>query len=204
MYPLTTPTSIIAAGLIFAMLLPAFGSDRKSSDPEKTDTERILIDFSNTSAAGWQIVNDTVMGGISRSTLQMHEDGYALFSGTLSLENNGGFASVRTRAQSPVDLSDFDGMSVHVLGDGKTYTLRLRTVKNGRLTRYSYEAAFETTKGEWETRYVPYSNFSPVFRGEPVRDNPELNPEAILEIGFMIQDGQEGPFQLRIQTLGVY
>ncbi|MDZ7756764.1 CIA30 family protein [Rhodohalobacter sp.] len=200
-----TTTSIFITSLFFVMLLPNFGSELKSSDPVKNNnTEQILIDFSNTSVAGWRIVNDSVMGGISRSTLQLHEDGYAVFSGTVSLENNGGFASIRTRAQTPVDLSGFDGLSVHVLGDGKTYSLRLRTVKNGRLTRYSYEARFATTAGEWETHKLAYSDFSPVFRGDAVRGNPELNPDTVLEIGFMIQDGQEGPFSLGVQRLSAY
>jgi monofunctional biosynthetic peptidoglycan transglycosylase len=175
--------------------------DFKNSE---TDTEQTLIDFSNTSVAGWRIVNDSVMGGISRSTLQEHEDGYALFRGSVSLENNGGFASVRARTQRPMDLSDFEGISVRVRGDGKTYSVRLRTVKNGRLTRYSYESRFATTPGEWETYKLDYSDFSPVFRGNPVRGNPELNTDAILEIGFMIQDGQEGPFRLDVQKLSVY
>jgi len=201
---LTIPASITATGLFFAILLSTFGSEMKSAEPETNDSEVTLIDFSNTSAAGWQIVNDSVMGGISRSTLQLHEEGYALFTGTVSLENNGGFASVRTQAQSPVDLSDFEGLSVHVLGDGKTYSLRLRTVKNRQLTRYSYEARFATTAGEWETHKLAYSDFRAVFRGRAVRGNPELNSDAILEIGFMIQDGQEGAFGLGVRSLSVY
>ena len=163
-----------------------------------------LIDFSNSSAAYWQIVNDSVMGGISRSRLNLHEEGFALFSGTVSLENNGGFASVRTQARVPADLSGFEGLSVHVLGDGKTYALRIKTVKNGRITRYSYEARFTTAPGEWETHKLPYSEFKPVFRGENVRGNPELNSDAVIELGFMIRDGQEGPFRLAVSNIGVY
>ena len=166
--------------------------------------EITIIDFSNTSAATWQIVNDSVMGGISRSTLQLHDDGYALFSGSVSLENNGGFASVRTQATAPADLSDFDGLSVRVFGDGKTYCLRVKTVKNGRITRYSYEARFDTRPGEWQIHKLPYSEFKPVFRGNSVRGNPELNTDAIIELGFMIQDGQEGPFQLGVSSISVY
>jgi len=201
---LTITTSILASGLLFAILLTTFGSELKNSDPGKNPSGMTLIDFSNTSPAGWQIVNDSVMGGISRSTLQLHQEGYALFSGTVSLENNGGFASVRTQAQTPVDLSDFDGLSVHVLGDGKTYSLRIRTVRNRQLTRYSYEARFATTEGEWETHKLSYSDFTAVYRGRSVQGNPELNADAILEIGFMIRDGQEGPFRLGIRNLSVY
>jgi len=192
-----------ASGLFLLTTISFFGSVPKS-DAVKDGTEIILIDFSNSSASNWQIVNDSVMGGISRSTLQMQNDGYALFSGTVSLENNGGFASVRTQAQSPVDLSEFEGFSVHVLGDGKAYNLRVRTVKNRRVTRYSYEARFATTAGKWETHNLPFSNFKPIFRGNSVRGNPALNSDAILEIGFMIRDGQEGPFQLGISSIGVY
>ncbi|MCC5913318.1 MAG: CIA30 family protein [Balneolaceae bacterium] len=201
---MTLSTSIFTAALLLAMVLPNNGIGFKSFELDNGYQEQTLIDFSNTSAAAWQIVNDSVMGGISRSTLQLHEDGYALFSGTVSLENNGGFASVRARAQAPADLSDFQGLTVNVLGDGKTYSLRLRTVKNGWLTPYSYEARFMTTEGEWETHRLAYSDFRAVYRGRAVRGNPELNSDAVLEIGFMIQDGQEGEFGLSVRKIGAF
>ena len=184
-------------------MISKFGPDLHRTD-HQTDGEVTIIDFSNASAATWQIVNDSVMGGISRSTLQLHDDGYALFSGSVSLENNGGFASVRTLARSPADFSGFEGFAVRVLGDGKTYCLRIKTVKNGRITNYSYEARFDTRPGEWQTHKLPYSEFKPVFRGNSVRGNPELNTDAIIELGFMIQDGQEGPFQLGVSSVSVY
>ncbi len=167
-------------------------------------SEISIIDFSNTSAAYWQIVNDSVMGGISRSAFQLHDDGYAIFSGTVSLENNGGFASVRARSATPADLSGFEGISVRVLGDGKTYCLRIKTIKNGRITPYSYEARFDTRPGDWQTHKLAYSEFIPVFRGREVRGNPELNTEAVIELGFMIRDGQEGPFRLAVSDIGGY
>jgi NADH dehydrogenase [ubiquinone] 1 alpha subcomplex assembly factor 1 len=167
-------------------------------------TEITIVDFANTSAASWLIVNDNVMGGVSRSVLEMHSDGYAVFSGTVSLRNNGGFASVRTQARNPADLSDFEGLSVRVLGDGKVYCLRVRTVVNGRVTQYSYEARFTTTQGVWETHTLPYSEFKAVFRGSGVRGNPKLNADTVIELGFMIRDEQEGPFRLGISKISVY
>lgn len=167
-------------------------------------TEIILIDFANTSPANWQIVDDNVMGGISRSSLEMNRDGFAVFSGIVSLRNNGGFASVRAQAQNPANLSDFKGMSVRILGDGKVYCLRVRTVVNGRVTPYSFEARFATTPGEWETHTFPYSEFKAVFRGSDVRGNPKLTAESVIELGFMIRDGQEGPFQLGLSNISVY
>lgn len=194
---------IITTALFFFATASMFGPELNNK-ADQDATEISIIDFSNTSAANWQIVNDSVMGGISRSTLKLQENGYALFSGTVSLENNGGFASVRTQADAPADLSDFEGLSVRVLGDGKTYCLRIKTVKDGRITRYSYEARFDTSPGVWQTHKLPYSEFKPVFRGRDVHGNPELNTDAVIELGFMIRDGQEGPFRLGVSSISVY
>jgi len=188
---------------MFTTIFSAFESEL-TGVTEEDITKITIIDFGKTSPANWQIVNDNVMGGISRSVLEMHHDGYAVFSGIVSLRNNGGFASVRAQAQNPADLSDFKGLSVRILGDGKVYCLRVKTVVNGRVTPYSYEARFTTTPGEWETHTLPYSEFKAVFRGSNVRGNPKLNAESVIELGFMIRDGQEGPFQLAVSNISVY
>ena len=43
----------------------------------------------------WQVVNDSVMGGISTSEVVEKRAGAVSFRGELSLENNGGFTSAR-------------------------------------------------------------------------------------------------------------
>ena len=56
-----------------------------------------LFDFTDPSvASAWQAIDDRVMGGISRSTLRHDAAGHAVFEGSVSLERNGGFASVRS------------------------------------------------------------------------------------------------------------
>ncbi|HBM53372.1 MAG TPA: NADH:ubiquinone oxidoreductase, partial [Deltaproteobacteria bacterium] len=42
------------------------------------------------------IVNDVVMGGVSRSQLSLSSTGTLLFEGNISLDYGGGFASVRS------------------------------------------------------------------------------------------------------------
>ena len=60
--------------------------------------DRVLFKFDNAEAAKpWQTVNDGVMGGRSDGRFKINEDKKMEFFGTLSLENNGGFASVRSR-----------------------------------------------------------------------------------------------------------
>lgn len=176
----------------------------KSVETNSTINENIIIDFSKQPLSSWQIVNDNVMGGISRSSFKRHEEGYVVFSGTVSLENYGGFASVRTQTRTPVNLSQFKGLVVRTLGDGNLYCIRLRSVENGRITWYTHQARFKTKQGEWETHTIPFSTFKAEFRGSNIRGNPALNPEAVLEIGFMIQDKQEGAFRLGISTLSGY
>lgn len=175
--------------------------------PEKNDTsntaETVLIRFGHDAPQFWQVVNDGVMGGISQSRIRPLEAGHAVFEGVVSLENNGGFASIRTRASQPVDLSEFDGLSIKAKGDNKLYCLRIKTVENGRVTAYAWEARF-TAGPEWETHRLSFADFRPVFRGRNLRDVPPLNTAAIFEIGLMIRDAQQGPFALEMMTLGVY
>jgi hypothetical protein len=160
-----------------------------------------LIVFNENITGRWQIVNDGVMGGLSQSTLVRNERGNAVFMGDVSLRNNGGFASVRT--QMPFNLQDFDGFVVRVKGDGKVYCLRIRTAQGNFLTRYSFEARFQTN-GEWQEIYVPFSEFKPVFRGSQLRNVPDLDRNSIAELGFMIRDGQEGRFNLEIESISAY
>jgi monofunctional biosynthetic peptidoglycan transglycosylase len=62
-----------------------------------------LLDFTNPKTSlKWQAVNDGVMGGVSDGQFRVTEEKTLEFFGTLSLENNGGFTSVRTQ---PVDGS---------------------------------------------------------------------------------------------------
>jgi hypothetical protein len=196
-------SSTIVFSFMFTIIFTDFGQEL-SRESDKEITEITIIDFAKASASNWQIVNDNVMGGISKSELKMHNDGFAEFKGTVSLRNNGGFASIRTQARNPIDLSGFNGFSVRVLGDGKVYSLRVKTVLNGRMTRHAYEARFATTPGEWETHTLPFNQFKAIFRGSDVRGNPKLNPESVIELGFMIRDGQEGPFQLGVSNISVY
>ena len=63
--------------------------------------EQVLFGFDGPEAGrGWQAVNDGVMGGRSDGRFRLDDAGQMEFFGTLSLENNGGFASVRTMGRN--------------------------------------------------------------------------------------------------------
>jgi|WetSurMetagenome_2_1015567.scaffolds.fasta_scaffold474877_2 hypothetical protein len=165
----------------------------------ETPLDKILFDFTTAiHSPAWQIVNDDVMGGVSTSRFQMLTNGGAAFSGVVSLENNGGFASVRS---SPVrhDLTGCEFFVVRVRGDGRRYKFTVRT-ETGFDTPI-YQCAFTTQRGEWEEHKLPFKDFVPTFRGRVLTDVPPLNPAKVSSVGFLIADKQDGPFRLEIASI---
>ena len=164
--------------------------------------EKRIIDFSlKDEKDQWETINDKVMGGISTGRMFISENNTAVFQGEVSLKNYGGFASIRTRPRK-FDLNGFQGLEARVFGDGKAYRLRLRT--DDDYEGIAYQALFSTTPGEWIVVRLPFDSFTPVFRGQIIRDAPLLNIDAIRRIGFMVADKQAGPFRLEIELVKAY
>ena len=158
----------------------------------------LVLDFtSEREHQRWAAVDDVVMGGRSDSRL-VHEAGHCVFRGRLSLENNGGFASVRC-TPSELGLEGATRLSLRYRGDGKTYKLRLRM--DGKFDGVSYEARFETVEGEWMETSFELSEFRPVWRGNRVPGAPELDPARVRSVTLMISDKQAGPFRLELDRL---
>ena len=162
-------------------------------------SDKVLFDFqSTTNSTAWQIVNDDVMGGVSTSRFQILATGGAVFSGVVSLENNGGFASVRSSSVKH-DLGGFDAFVLRVRGDGRRYKFAVRTKKG--FDTPLYQCAFATKHGEWEEPRLPFKDFVPTFRGRVLTDAPPLNPVHVTSVGFLIADKQAGAFQLEIASV---
>lgn len=163
--------------------------------------EKTIIDFSDADEMErWEAVNDVVMGGLSEGRMSVG-DGAAIFTGNVSLENYGGFASVRSLPRG-LYLGEYDGLIVKVRGDGRRYRLRLKT--DEEFEGLAYQATFFTQVGEWTESHLSFDEFVPVFRGYVVEDAPALDPAKIKRVGFMIADKQEGPFKLEIREVRAY
>ncbi len=174
--------------LVFACLAITMNADAAS--------ERMLFDFQTaTNSTAWQVVNDDVMGGVSTSQFQILTNGGAIFSGVVSLENNGGFASVRS---SPVreNLSGTDAFVLRVRGDGRHYKFTVRTESG--FDAPNYQAEFTTKRGAWEEHQLTFKDFVPTFRGRVLTEVPPLNPAKITSVGLLISDKRAGPFRLEI------
>ena len=165
------------------------------------DTPKTLFDFTGADAAkDWQTVNDGVMGGVSEGKFQIADKKTLEFFGTLSLENNGGFASVRTKAKK-LDLKKGDSLITKVRGDGREYTLNLYL--NKRLMAFSYRATVQTKKDEWIEIKVPLDTFEATSFGRVVKDAGAVKPDEVNALGFMVSDKKAGPFELEVESIKV-
>jgi len=172
-----------------------------SSQVATEEALRPLFDFSSPEAAQkWQAVNDGVMGGVSDGRLKITDAGTLEFFGTLSLENNGGFASVRTKP-TDLDIAAGDTIAVRVKGDGREYVLNLYT--KSRRMAFSYRAPLPTTKDEWTEVRVPLEDFIPTAFGRRVQGMGPVEPSQINGLGFMLADKKPGKFQMQVEWVRV-
>lgn len=147
----------------------------------------------------WKTINDTVMGGVSRSTVTPLESGGICFSGTVSLDNSGGFCSASSRSRSVHNLTGFDGIAVRLKGDGRRYKLTLKNEKE--FTGFSYQYVFDTRPDKHSDLYAPFDNFIASFRGRSLEIAAPVDRSHITSIGFLISEKQEGPFRLEIYSI---
>jgi monofunctional biosynthetic peptidoglycan transglycosylase len=170
-----------------------------SADKGRDISVKTLFDF-RLSDEPWRNVDDSVMGGVSSSRMRI-EDEVAVFQGELSLENKGGFASVRSDLLDK-DLTGFEGVRLRVKGDGKKYQLRIRTDR--AFDGPSHQMTFKTEKDAWIEIDLPFSEFFAAFRGRPLPDHPPIDAAKIKTMGFLIADKQEGDFRLEIDWVKAY
>lgn len=147
----------------------------------------------------WYAVDDGVMGGESHSGFRIEAD-TGCFYGEVSLENGGGFASVR-REPNHVEqsLAQGEGIRLYVRGDGRTYQLRLKSTALEDAS--AYRVTFTPSKGEWETWDFPWHSFEAVRRGTLLDTAPPLDPKSIHQLGFLIADKTVGPFCLEVVSV---
>ncbi len=177
--------------------------------------ERELFDFTQPRpgiAEMWGAIDDVVMGGVSASALSLGSD-QAVFSGHVSVENSGGFASIRTRNfATPLNLAGYEGIALRVRGNGQRYKLFLRPTEQWDGLGYAY--SFDTDPLAITNLLLPFRNFVPVQRAKTVADAPFLDPSRISSLQIMLSkfeyDGglnpyfRPGDFRLELFSIGAY
>lgn len=156
----------------------------------------VIFDFQkNADISNWQVVDDVVMGGRSAGNFKLNDEGHGVFFGKVSLENNGGFSSVRYLFNRK-NIEGYRFVKIRLKGDGNTYQFRIKTNQNDY---YSYNASFDTS-GEWEVIELPLALMYPSYRGRKLAmgNFPALK---MSEIRFLIGNNKPQSFELLIDKL---
>ncbi len=155
-----------------------------------------LFDFnSKSNISNWRSVDDVVMGGRSNGDFKTNDVGNGLFSGKVSLDNNGGFSMVQYSFETK-KVNSYSKVCIKLKGDGKTYQFR---IKKSNSDYYSYVTSFETSK-DWETIEIPFNTMYPAFRGRKL-DAQNYAGEHIEMIAFLIGNKKAESFNLEIDSI---
>ncbi|MEO0558260.1 MAG: CIA30 family protein [Bacteroidota bacterium] len=184
--------------LIAAVWLGGCDAPPPPAPTQSSPTVRLLFDFDDATDQ-WRVVNDGVMGGLSRGAYTVSE-GVLTFSGTL-VTRGGGFTSIRTPKR--VDLSGFDGVELRVRGSGREFEVEVDDgTRFRRFRSVSRRAPFPTT-ANWQIVRVPFASLQSSVFGQRVRA-PAIDPSQVQSFSLFIADGQDGPFRLDVDWIRAY
>ncbi len=146
----------------------------------------------------WFVINDGVMGGVSSSSAQI-VGGVLEFSGRVRLDNNGGFASVRSSA-GIYNLEAASSLTLRVRGDGKRYAVQLGS---SSVRGVLYRAEFDTKAGQWFEVKLPFNAFQPTRFGQSLSGYP-LERGKIEHFGFIIANKKAESFKLELDWIRAF
>ena len=186
---MTTMDRILAIAFVSALTL---GISRADDPP----ASKLLFDFADAAAmGGWAVEDDVIMGGRSKSTLVRDPAGHIVFSGNVSLENGGGFASIQNHF-APIDVSKYTHVVIRLKGDGKKFCYLVEAEKNAP----NYYVAEFPTNGEWQEIKIPLRKMYPVRRGDRL-DIPNFPGKTMTQSRFMIANGRAEAFRLEVASI---
>jgi hypothetical protein len=159
---------------------------------------KVIFDFNKKSnLQNWVIVDDVVMGGESSGSFKLNDDGFGVFQGSISLDNNGGFSSLRHRFQK-IEIDTNTQIVIKLKGDGKKYQFR---IKSNSGDYYSYIIPF-LTSGEWQEIIIPLKEMYPSFRGRRL-NQPNFADDVIEEVTFLIGNKKNENFKLLLDKIAL-
>ncbi|EFJ43483.1 hypothetical protein VOLCADRAFT_106809 [Volvox carteri f. nagariensis] len=147
-----------------------------------------VLSFENglPSTPRWRILDDVIMGGRSQSEGLAFEpaERAAVFSGRVTTDGGGGFASLRSDEWAGfASLTAARGIRILVKGDGRQYKLNAKTDADWDGVQYQYDFVAPPVWGQVD---LPFSAFKPTFRGRLVPNRPPLQGQQIRQLGLMV------------------
>ena len=193
-------TLLAICSLICVLIQGASAADEEKAIAKQKASRHsgqlVIVDFRNgMDLSGWEVEDDVIMGGRSQGTFSINNDGHAVFSGYVSLDNDGGFSSVQ-HYFDPIDVSRYRSAYLRLKGDGKRYQF---LVESGRNQRHYYVYDFQTSH-EWQTVRVPLVDMYPVYRGDRLAI-PNYSGQTMAMVRFLIGNKKPESFRLEIDRI---
>jgi hypothetical protein len=148
----------------------------------------------------WITVNDGVMGGLSSGGSTLN-DGVLTFSG-ITNTNGGGFSSVRLQV-TPGIMAGATKLKVYMNRDVREYSITMRTNVNVNGYRIAFRGpVVDSLAGEWGYGTLFFDSLKGSFRGRAI-PNAVFDPAEVVELGLIIYDGKDGPFEMQVKRIEV-
>lgn len=146
----------------------------------------------------WQVVNDGVMGGLSRGRAELTENSI-LFKGTVSLDNNGGFSSLRSLFSNK-NLSKFKEVTIRYRSSGISLAMTLSVSRRWYVP--NYKTSLSGTQGEWKTVTLLLKDFRKHYIGKPMNELLEKEAQGeVIRFGFITDEKKYGDFEFEIDYI---
>ena len=146
----------------------------------RSNGENILKDdFTNENE--WTYIADNVMGGISDGGVEFNlvdSNVYALLSGNVSTENNGGFIQIRRELKN-IDLSKAKSIRVYARGNNEKYYIFLRTT--GTILPWQYYSHEFTVNEEYNEFIMSIKD----FKRSGTLLAKQINPKKITSVAIV-------------------
>jgi NADH dehydrogenase [ubiquinone] 1 alpha subcomplex assembly factor 1 len=160
-----------------------------------------IIDFGNSAEKNqeWVLLSDNIMGGITKSKIE-YTDNSVLLSGNISLDNYGGFSSIKTQYKS-FDLSQFNAIKIKFKSTNQKFVFTLEDDQDW--TQPNYINEFSSKKDEtWEEATIYFKDFKEIIIGQPTGNIMKFRSlKNIVRLGIMTKEKKEGPFSLEVDYI---
>lgn len=157
--------------------------------------QEVMLDFgSEKYGMDWIVINDGVMGGKSEGKLTF-TDTTLIFTGEVSLENNGGFTSLKS-AYEDFKLDSAQRIEIKYRLEGQSIALYMEG-SNGFADPY-IKATLDVTEG-WKTVELEWNEFRQFDFGRPtggVISNDFISDVKYL--GFITGEKRKGSFRFEV------
>ena len=157
-----------------------------------------IIDFGNSAEKNqeWKLLSDNIMGGVTKSKIE-YTNNSVLLSGNISLDNYGGFSSIKTKYKS-VDLSKYNGIKIKFKSTNQKFAFTLED--NQDWTQPNYKREFSSKKDDtWEEVIIYFKDFQEIVIGETTGNMMKSKSlKNIVRMGIMTYEKKEGPFSLEV------